>query len=136
MKQNRPSEGPCPVCDRFICPVWSGRGAHDHPFVESWRCRPACNGAIADADCKAHAVNWRDRALAVEAHGEKPADLARDLLRGRLGNELWDAINRYAVECGGDPSTNIYGATRRQAAVAEIVRVVEAVAVATAGGKR
>lgn len=69
-------------------------------------------------------------------HGEKPADRARDLLRGRLGNELWDAINRYAVECGGDPSTNIYGATRRQAAVAEIVRVVEAVAVATAGGKR
>ena len=38
--------------------------------------------------------------------------------------ELWRAINRYAVACGGDPSKNIYGNTARQKAVARIEAAV------------
>lgn len=46
--------------------------------------------------------------------------------------KLWDAINHYVTECGGDPSKRVYGNTPRQKAVAEveqIVRDVEAHAV-------
>lgn len=39
---------------------------------------------------------------------------------------LWDAINRYVVACGGDPSKRVYGNTSRQAAVGEICNVVRA----------
>jgi len=37
---------------------------------------------------------------------------------------LWDAINRYVVACGGDPSKRVYGNTPRQTAVAEVNGVV------------
>lgn len=38
--------------------------------------------------------------------------------------ELWDAINDYCVACGGTPSSDVYGNTRRQQAVVDIERVV------------
>lgn len=37
---------------------------------------------------------------------------------------LWDAINRYAQTCGGDPSKHVYGNTPRMDAVADVERVV------------
>jgi len=37
---------------------------------------------------------------------------------------LWDAINRYAVACGGDPSKHVHGNTARQAAVTDVSRVI------------
>lgn len=37
---------------------------------------------------------------------------------------LWDAINRYAAACGGDPSRRVQGNTARQTAVAEVERIV------------
>src|SRR5271156_1014303 len=43
---------------------------------------------------------------------------------------LWDAINRYVVACGGDPSKHVYGNTSRMKAVGdvnEIVREVESI---------
>jgi hypothetical protein len=42
--------------------------------------------------------------------------------------KLWDAINAYAITCGGDPSRFVYGNTPRQKAVAEIETLVRAVA--------
>lgn len=36
---------------------------------------------------------------------------------------LWDAINRYAISCGGDPSKHI-GSPRRMQAVADVERIV------------
>jgi len=38
--------------------------------------------------------------------------------------KLWDAINRYVIACGGDPSKHVYGNTTRQRAVAEVEQVV------------
>ena len=37
---------------------------------------------------------------------------------------LWDAINQYAESCGGEPHTLVYGNTRRQQLVVEIMRLV------------
>lgn len=37
---------------------------------------------------------------------------------------LWDAINRYATTCGGDPSQHVYGNTPRMTAVADTNRVI------------
>jgi hypothetical protein len=37
---------------------------------------------------------------------------------------LWDAINRYVVACGGDPSGAVYGNVPRQKAVAAIESIV------------
>jgi len=37
--------------------------------------------------------------------------------------DLWDAINRYAAACGGDPSVNTVSAARMKA-VAEVERVI------------
>lgn len=47
----------------------------------------------------------------------------------RLGSvdhraQLWDAINDYAIACGGTPGTLIYGNVKRQQAVAEIEALV------------
>jgi hypothetical protein len=47
----------------------------------------------------------------------------------RLGYEehraqLWDAINDYVVACGGTPGAQMYGNTKRQAAVAEVESLV------------
>ena len=39
--------------------------------------------------------------------------------------DLWVAINRYVQTCGGDPSANFYGNTRRQEAVADIERLID-----------
>lgn len=39
---------------------------------------------------------------------------------------LWDAINAYAIACGGDPAKHVYGNTPRQKAVAEVERAVRA----------
>lgn len=38
--------------------------------------------------------------------------------------DLWDAINRYCVACGGSPATRVYGNTERQLAVVAVERVV------------
>lgn len=38
----------------------------------------------------------------------------------RFQNLLWDAINRYAVACGGDPSDRVYGNTVRQMSVVAV----------------
>lgn len=41
-------------------------------------------------------------------------------------NELWDAINRYAMACGGDPSScGLHGNTMLKAAIADIRRLTE-----------
>lgn len=42
--------------------------------------------------------------------------------------ELWDAINAYAIACGGDPSQNVYGNTARQDAVNAIEAAVDKIA--------
>ena len=34
--------------------------------------------------------------------------------------EMWDAINRYVVACGGDPSKHVYGNTPRMRAVVDV----------------
>jgi hypothetical protein len=41
---------------------------------------------------------------------------------------LWDAINRYAISVGGDPSSHVYGNTSRMQAVADVGAVVARVA--------
>lgn len=38
---------------------------------------------------------------------------------------LWDAINAYAVACGGSPDKHVYGNTSRMRAVSSIERLVE-----------
>lgn len=38
--------------------------------------------------------------------------------------ELWDAINRYAISVGGDPSAHVYGNVPRMQAVADVGKVV------------
>lgn len=52
----------------------------------------------------------------VESRGEDEAVAARRVA-------LWDAINRYVVACGGDPSRHVYGNTARMKAVAEVERI-------------
>ena len=47
----------------------------------------------------------------------------------RLGSQehraqLWDAINDYAIACGGTPGERTHGNTKRQAAVVEIENLV------------
>ena len=37
---------------------------------------------------------------------------------------LWDAINRYVVSCGGDPSKHVNGNTPRMEAVVEVNSIV------------
>jgi hypothetical protein len=41
---------------------------------------------------------------------------------------LWDAINRYAISVGGDPSSHVYGNTPRMQAVTDVGAVVARVA--------
>src|SRR5574343_1248412 len=38
--------------------------------------------------------------------------------------DLWDAINRYCVACGGSPATRLYGNVERQRAVVSIEKAV------------
>lgn len=40
--------------------------------------------------------------------------------------ELWHAVNEYAEACGGDPSKNIYGNTRRLRAVVRVEKALAA----------
>jgi len=47
---------------------------------------------------------------------------------------LWDAINRYVVTCGGDPSKHVHGNMPRMAAVASVCDVVRS-ALARAGAR-
>lgn len=42
--------------------------------------------------------------------------------------DLWDAINRYVVACGGDPGSHVYGNTARMQAVADVSKIVDRVA--------
>lgn len=37
---------------------------------------------------------------------------------------LWEAINRYVVNCGGDPSANVYRNPPRQEAVVAVERAI------------
>ncbi len=37
---------------------------------------------------------------------------------------FWEAVNRYAISCGGDPDKHIFGNTTRQAAVVDVERAV------------
>lgn len=46
--------------------------------------------------------------------------------------DLWDAINRYAVACGGDPGSHVYGNTARMQAVADVGKIVDRSAYAVA----
>jgi hypothetical protein len=39
--------------------------------------------------------------------------------------DLWDAINRYAIAVGGDPSAHVYGNVARMQAVADVNRVLD-----------
>lgn len=39
--------------------------------------------------------------------------------------DIWEAINRYVVACGGDPSRHVYGNTSRQRAVVEVERIIQ-----------
>lgn len=48
-----------------------------------------------------------------------------------LHEELWAAINHYAVSCGGSPATRVYGNETRQRAVARIERVAQAIETVT-----
>lgn len=38
--------------------------------------------------------------------------------------EMWDAINRYVVACGGDPAHHVHGNTARMTAVSDVNDVV------------
>ena len=38
--------------------------------------------------------------------------------------KLWDAVNRYVVACGGDPSKHAYGNVPRMNAVGDVERIV------------
>lgn len=40
---------------------------------------------------------------------------------------LWDAINRYVVACGGDPSQHVYGNVLRMDSVADVEKVIREV---------
>ncbi len=42
----------------------------------------------------------------------------------QLEIELWDAINRYAISVGGDPSGRSHGNVPRMQAVADVGRIV------------
>jgi hypothetical protein len=48
----------------------------------------------------------------------------RACIHGAAENALWDAINRYAMSCGGDPSDHVHGNTLRQQAVVEVSEAV------------
>lgn len=37
---------------------------------------------------------------------------------------LWDAIHRYVIACGGDPSKHVYGNTPRMQAVCDVENTV------------
>jgi len=41
-----------------------------------------------------------------------------------IESAMWDAINRYAISVGGDPSKHVYGNTPRQQAVADVSAIV------------
>lgn len=51
-----------------------------------------------------------------------------------LEGALWEAINRYAVSVGGDPSRHVYGNTSRMQAVAEVDRAVHQMVAQRPGG--
>lgn len=38
--------------------------------------------------------------------------------------DLWEAINRYCVACGGSPATRVYGNEERQRAVVAVEKAV------------
>jgi len=52
-------------------------------------------------------------------HPDQEADMAWRV-------PLWDAINNYAIACGGDPSNHVYGNTSRMKAVADVENTVRA----------
>ena len=81
------------------------------------------------------AVKLRDATIGGESyecpdpfHAPAPASKPYAAAVGRVA--LWDAINEYAASCGGDPSRNVYGNTRRHEAV---VKVEAALAAQPAG---
>lgn len=45
----------------------------------------------------------------------------------RFQRALWDAINRYAVTCGGEPSNHVYGNVARMQAVSTVNDAVRGV---------
>lgn len=55
-------------------------------------------------------------------NGDIPAEAPTPEMQRRVA--LWDAINRYVITCGGDPSKHVYGNTPRMNAVVEVERVV------------
>lgn len=68
----------CPTCDREGCPRFTGVHEHDGSA------RYECPGCIAAADCAAHRVDWRARAIAAEADAAKLARII-DAILARLG---------------------------------------------------
>lgn len=41
-----------------------------------------------------------------------------------LETDLWDAIHRYVIACGGDPGAHVHGNTPRMQAVVDVGKVV------------
>jgi len=72
----------CDNCERTDCPTLTMPRLDSDPRYRSlWSTRQrneeqACNDAR--ADCRAHTVNWRERALAAEAKLASAADAALD----------------------------------------------------------
>lgn len=60
-----------------------------------------------------------ERGLA-DGRAERAAPTCDSFEWMQFQNLLWDAINRYATSCGGDPSDRVYGNTSRQQAVASV----------------
>ena len=60
----------CPTCDR------DGRPMFPTPPVHEEEPRDECPGCVAPADCHAHRVDWRARALAAETAAAQWAKVA------------------------------------------------------------
>ena len=77
----------CPYCDRDDCAAWIG---YPTPYD------PQAGGA-GDADCAAHAIDWRTRCLAAEADRDKLGTEVE-----RLQHRISDAFRRTGTQFLGD----------------------------------
>lgn len=86
-------------------------------------------------ECEAFVEGWVAAALrATTENGNATAgEKQRSLVGSPQHVELWDAINRYVVTCGGDPSRHVYGNTPRMTAVSNIETALRALVGSTDG---
>lgn len=94
----------CPVCDREACPTLRRFCHRDYcEDADPPQDFAACPGCAAEADCRAHAVDWRAEALALRAEKARPLTVGAALAMPEVqdGSHVVEYMDLTGVVCHG-----------------------------------